>query len=95
MNTARSGHSLVLYHEEVYALGGYTTKGSTNECERFHPATNKWSKVPPLKYPRTKPTAFVRNFASESQLIVLGGLSTEMEVLIYGEKLVSPVAKEW
>jgi len=79
----------------VYAIGGNSSKGTTNDCERFSLSTNKWSAVAPLKYPRAKPTAFARNYSGSSELVVLGGLSTEMEVLVYGEKLNSPTAKEW
>ena len=95
MNLPRSGHTLVYYQGEVYAIGGITPKGATNECEKYNPLANKWTPVPSLKYPRAKPTAFVRNSAGNSELVVLGGLSTEMEVLIYGEKLLNPTAKEW
>jgi len=96
MNVPRSGHSLVLYQGEIYAIGGINSKGvATSECERFSPSANKWTVLPPLKYPRSKPTAFVRNYSGASELIVLGGLSTEMEVLFYGEKLKNSTAKEW
>jgi hypothetical protein len=78
MTTARSGHALVAFHDEIYAIGGYTGKGYTNLCEKFNLSSNKWTSIAPLKYSRCKPTAFVRSSSNGSEIVVLGGLSTEM-----------------
>lgn len=42
MSVPRSGHALVVFHNEVYAIGGFNEKsGIINECERYSLSTNK------------------------------------------------------
>jgi hypothetical protein len=54
MHLDRTGHSLILYKNKVFALGGYSTVHQTTvaQCEVYDIFLDKWTPVKELTYRR-------------------------------------------
>ncbi|KRX03576.1 hypothetical protein PPERSA_04128 [Pseudocohnilembus persalinus] len=57
MILARSGHSLVYFQEEIYAIGGFSEQMIfTSRCEKFSFSENKWVEIAELNQRANNPT---------------------------------------
>lgn len=94
MKVARSGHSVIAYNNEVYAIGGFNEKGYLADCQKYAVKENVWTLIAPLNYKRSKPTVFPATLNGSLELVVFGGLSQSQEVYVYGQRLAKD-GKSW
>ena len=80
MNYVRSHLTAVVFHHEIYAIGGIYNKKTSCLVEKFNPLTNKWYILPKLNVERNRPGVCVIN----NRIAVVGGESGVIEA--YGEE---------
>ena len=76
MSYVRSHLTAVVFHHEIYAIGGIYNKEPSCLVEKFNPLTNKWYNLPKLNVARNRPGVCVVN----NQIVVVGGGSDVIEV---------------
>lgn len=79
MNSARAEFPLlVIDSNTLLALGGFDGEVSTTSVEMYNIAQNVWTKIGNLRYGRRQHVAYVAN---DSQVVVVGGRSTDLSTL--------------
>ena len=69
MNYARKCHSAAVVEDHVYVCGGYSISENLNSVERYSPADNTWTMMPPM----TKYRYGAGVVALEGKLYIMGG----------------------
>jgi len=65
----RAGHSLVSVDNKLWLFGGHSNKKMLATCREYDPATNGWSDLESMKWPRHSTSAVVQN----DKIYVMGG----------------------
>ena len=69
MKSSRAGLQLVALNGKLFAIGGWRKRQYLDTVERYDPLLNEWVTVSPMRYPRAKFGAVVRN----ARIYVVGG----------------------
>uniref|UniRef100_A0A3B3Z936 Uncharacterized protein n=1 Tax=Periophthalmus magnuspinnatus TaxID=409849 RepID=A0A3B3Z936_9GOBI len=48
MSSRRSGLGVVVYGNEIYAVGGFSGTNRLNSAEAYNPSTNTWRPLPAM-----------------------------------------------
>uniref|UniRef100_A0A0N4Z0K1 Kelch-like protein n=1 Tax=Parastrongyloides trichosuri TaxID=131310 RepID=A0A0N4Z0K1_PARTI len=92
MNYPRCFHQLLLYNNEIYALGGKSHNGSIERLdafEKYNLKTKVWTTLKPMSYPRSDFGAIIINDC----LIATGGYSNGM--LLSSSSIYDFKTEEW